>query len=63
MNSEIIEFIKETEKKITPDGIATTFNNAQKLMQLPKFVQNSIVKQNTKSNQYMGFVVEPYSLF
>lgn len=32
-------------------------------MQLPKFVQNSIVKQNTKSNQYMGFVVEPYSLF
>ncbi|MBC3899339.1 hypothetical protein GH811_06900 [Acetobacterium malicum] len=63
MNSEIIEFIKETEKKITPDGIATTFNNAQKLMKLPKFVQNFIVKQNTKSNQYMGFVVEPYSLF
>lgn len=63
MNSEIIEFIKDTEKKITPDGIAMTFNNAQKLMKLPKFVQNFIIKQNTKNNQYMGFVVEPYSLF
>ncbi|MBI4856715.1 MAG: hypothetical protein HY818_08245 [Acetobacterium woodii] len=63
MNNEIIEFIKDTENKITPDGIATTFNNAQKLMKLPKFVQNLIVKQNTKPNQYMGFVVEPYSLF
>ncbi|KAF5047581.1 MULTISPECIES: hypothetical protein [Acetobacterium] len=63
MNNEIIEFIKETEKKITPDGIAMTFNNAQKLMKLPKFIQNFIIKQNTKNNQYMGFVVEPYSLF
>ena len=63
MNHEIIEFIKDTEKKITPDGIAATFNNAQRLMKLPKFVQNFIVKQNTKTNQYMGFVVEPYSLF
>jgi len=63
MNKEITEFIKDTERKITPDGIAMTFNNAQKLMKLPKFVQNYIIKQNTKSNQYMGFVVEPYSLF
>ncbi|AFA47685.1 hypothetical protein [Acetobacterium woodii] len=63
MNNVILKFIKDTEKKITPDGIAMTFNNAQKLMKLPRFLQNLIIKQNTKTNQYMGFVVEPYSLF
>lgn len=63
MNTETIQFIKNVEERVTPEGIAMIHNNAVKLMKLPKFIQNFIIQLNTKNNQYMGFVVEPYSYF
>ncbi len=32
-------------------------------MKLPNFIQQFIVNLNSKKNEYMGFVVEPYSFF
>lgn len=63
MGSNSIEFIKNVEARITPEGVASTFYNANKLMKLPKFLQNIIIEKSTKNNQFMGFVVEPYSFF
>lgn len=63
MNDKTLQFIKYTEKKITPQGIAEISSNAKKLLKLPKFIQKFIIDLNTKNNDYMGFVVEPYSFF
>ncbi|WKY43264.1 hypothetical protein Q5O14_11415 [Eubacteriaceae bacterium ES2] len=63
MNEDSLRFIKLTENKITPNGIAETSNNAKKLLKLPGFLQKFIIDLNIKNNDYMGFVVEPYSFF
>lgn len=63
MNNETVQFIKDVENRITPEGIAMISSNAKQLMKLPKFVQQFIINLNSKNNEYMGFVVEPYSFF
>jgi hypothetical protein len=63
LNNETVQFIKDVENRITPEGIAMISNNANKLMKLPNFIQQFIVNLNSKNNEYMGFVVEPYSFF
>lgn len=63
MSSKKFEFMCNVEKRITPEGIAFTSNNAKKLIKLPQFVQKKIVEGASKNSQYMGFVVEPYSFF
>jgi hypothetical protein len=57
------EFVKNVENRITPKGIAKLYTNAESLGKLPLAVQHYLVKKGSKNNPYMGFVVEPYSLF
>ena len=58
-----IKFIKKIETMIKPIDIATL----QLLAPLTKFVpnklQNAFIEKSAKKNPYMGFVVEPYSIF
>lgn len=63
MKPDKIKFMKEVEMKVTPEGVSKMYNNASKLMKLPKPIQQYIVDKNSKNNDYMGFVVEPYSFF
>ncbi len=63
MKDNQIDFTKNIEKRITPEQISLVSNNAKKLIRLPKGIQDFIVNKSSNNNQYMGFVVEPYSLF
>lgn len=57
------DFVKNVENRITPKGIAKLYSNAESLGKLPLVLQHYLVKKGSKDNPYMGFVVEPYSLF
>lgn len=57
------DFVKNVENRITPKGIAKLYSNAESLGKLPLSLQHYLVKKGSKDNPYMGFVVEPYSLF
>ncbi len=63
MKHKHIEFTKHVEGLICPSDIATTTINAKKLAKLPKWLQNIIISKHTKRDVFMGFVVEPYSVF
>ncbi len=56
-------FIKISELKVEFNEISKITNNANKLMKLPQFIQNKIVRAAKKKGTYMGFIVEPYSFF
>ncbi len=63
MENKEIKFIKQVEHRITLDEIIKVNHNAKKLMKTPRWLQELIVNKTSGSNQYMGFVVEPYSVF
>lgn len=63
MKDSTVAFMKNVEHRVTPKKVAMMHNNATKLMKLPKGIQHKIVGLNSKKNDYMGFVVEPYSFF
>lgn len=56
-------FIKEVEKLVNPIDVGTIhfIQSINKL--LPRFIQDKLMAQSSKKIPYMGFVVEPYSLF
>lgn len=58
-----LKFIKNVEKMIDPINIGTTHFLQTYSKILPKSLQYKIIKKSSEQNPYMGFVVEPYSLF
>jgi hypothetical protein len=56
-------YIKDVENRITPGKVATVYQGAELLRKLPLFIQKKIITKSSKADPYMGFVVEPYSLF
>ncbi len=58
-----IKFIKFTEKLVTPRKVATIFQGAEFLRKLPRFMQKKIMENGAKTDPYISFIVEPYSLF
>lgn len=57
------EFAKEVEKMIDPIDVGTIhfMETYSKLM--PVSLLNKVIESGSKTSSYMGFVVEPYSLF
>lgn len=58
-----IDFIKMTEKLVTPKKVANLFQNSEKLRMLPKFLQHIIMEKGSKRDPFISFIVEPYSFF
>ena len=58
-----INFIKGVERLINPISVGTLHFMQSFNQLLPKSIQKQFVKSSSKKTPYMGFVVEPYSLF
>lgn len=58
-----INFAKGVEHLIDPISVGTLHFMQSFNQLLPKSIQKKIVKSSSKQTPYMGFVVEPYSLF
>lgn len=58
-----LAFVTFTEKKVTPQKIATTFQGAEFLRKLPLKLQKKLMEKGAKTNPYMSFIVDPYSIF
>ena len=58
-----IAFIKKVENMISPQDIATLQMMAPLSTYIPSQFQNAVMERSAEDNPYMGFVVEPYSLF
>lgn len=56
-------FVLHSEKRITPAGVSMAFQGAGFLSKLPLSLQRRIAASGAKKDPYMGFVVEPWSLF
>jgi hypothetical protein len=61
--SERLAFITLTEKMVTPAKVARLFQGAEMLRKLPTVLQKQLMQRGAKTDPYIGFVVEPYSLF
>lgn len=61
--NERIDFIKMTEKLVTPEKVAKLFQNAEMLRKLPRFLQKKIMEKGSKNSPFISFIVEPYSFF
>lgn len=57
------KFIKRVEQLVKPKDIATLQLLATMTKFIPNKVQNKLMESSAKKNPYMGFVVEPYSIF
>ena len=60
---EKYKFIKKIEQLINSQDIATLQTMSPFMKWVPKKIQNKIISQSAQKNPYMGFVVEPYSVF
>lgn len=58
-----INFAKGVERLIDPISVGTLHLMQSFNQLLPKSIQKQVVKSSSKKTPYMGFVVEPYSLF
>jgi len=56
-------FISITEKMVTPAKVARLFQGAEFLRKLPRILQKKIMENGAKTDPYISFIVEPYSLF
>ena len=61
--TDLRRYIKTTEKMVVPDKVASTTQGSNLLRKLPLRLQRYIVDRGARSNPYMSFVVEPYSVF
>jgi hypothetical protein len=62
-SKQLIEYIKTTEKMVSPERVAQ-INQFSKIMgKLPLNMQKGIAKSGGKKDPYMSFIVEPYSFF
>jgi hypothetical protein len=57
------DFFKDVEGRISPARVAVTYQGAEFLRKLPLSFQRHAAAKGAKTDPYMGFVVEPYSLF
>lgn len=60
---ELINYIKTTERMISPEQVAKVNQFSSLLGKLPLKWQKGIAAKGAVKNPYMGFVVEPYSYF
>ena len=60
---ELRRYIKTTEKMVVPAQVANTTQGSAFLRELPLRLQQYIANQGARTNPYMSFVVEPYSVF
>ncbi|MBP2098762.1 hypothetical protein [Enterococcus rivorum] len=60
---EKYKFIKKIEQLINSQDVATLQTMSPFMKWVPKKIQNKIISQSAQKNPYMGFVVEPYSVF
>jgi hypothetical protein len=61
--NDLVEFVKGTERAISPGAVASLHQRARMLSRLPRGVQKWIVRRAGRSEPIIGFVVEPYSFF
>lgn len=57
------KFIKRVEQLVKPIDIATLQVLAPTTKFIPRKIQNKLMASSAQKNPYMGFVVEPYSVF
>jgi len=60
---DLRRYIKNTEKMVVPERVATTTMGSAFLRKLPLRLQRYIVNKGARTNPYMSFVVEPYAVF
>ncbi len=60
---DLRRYVKTTEKLVVPTKVAATMQGIGMLHKLPLGLQRSIVNRGARTNPYMSFVVEPYSVF
>ncbi len=60
---DLRRYIKTTEKMVTPARVASTTQGSTILRKLPLALQQYIINRGARTNPYMSFVVEPYSVF
>jgi hypothetical protein len=60
---DLRRYIKTTEKLVVPSKVAATVQGIGMLRKLPLRLQRYIVDRGARTNPYMSFVVEPYSVF
>lgn len=63
LHPELLRFIKNSEKMITPAEVSTLFQRAEMLRKLPLKLQKFILDKASDKNAFIGFVVEPYAFF
>ncbi len=60
---DLRRYIKNTEKMVVPEKVATTTMGGAFLRKLPLRLQRYVVNRGARTNPYMSFVVEPYAVF
>jgi hypothetical protein len=60
---DLRRYIKNTEKMVVPEKVATTTMGGALLRKLPLRLQRYVVNRGARTNPYMSFVVEPYAVF
>ncbi len=60
---DLRRYIKNTEKMVVPAKVASAVQGINMLRKLPLRLQRSVLARGAKTNPYMSFVVEPYSVF
>ena len=62
-SKDLRRYIKITESMVVPAKVASTTQGSALLRKLPLRLQRYIVNKGARTNPYMSFVVEPYSVF
>jgi hypothetical protein len=60
---DLRRYIKTTEKMVVPAKVASVTQGSAMLRKLPLRLQKYIVNKGARTNPYMSFIVEPYSVF
>jgi hypothetical protein len=60
---DLRRYIKITENMVIPSQVASVTQGSSFLRKLPLRLQRYIVNRGARSNPYMSFIVEPYSVF
>jgi hypothetical protein len=63
IKSELIKFIKNSEKMVLPGTVGIMYQRAEMLRKLPSKLQKYIVDKASNKDDYIGFIVEPYAFF
>lgn len=61
--TDLRRYIKTTEHMVVPEKVASTTQGSTFLRKLPLGLQRYIVNRGARTNPFMSFIVEPYSVF